>query len=135
MAQAYYQPADRFRQLFITDGGALVATPGQGVQAPTGAGQIISITGTVIPVAPSGACTNAQMAAGSFDGQIAIVTNESTVVANTITFNTAVATGLVLTDATPDAIVIKAASLAIFVWRASLNGGNGAWVHGTAFGG
>jgi hypothetical protein len=128
---------------FTTDGfGGLTAlglqggsTPSGSIPTPTGAAQTIATSNLINRVAPSGACTNAILAAGTKNGQIAIVTNESTVVANTITFNTAVATGLVLTDATPDGHVIKASSAAIFIWFSSLNGGNGAWVRVGPFGG
>lgn len=106
----------------------LGSTPSGSIPTPTGAAQTIATTNTVNRTAPSGAVTGAILQAGTKNGQIAIVTNESTVVANTITFNTAVATGFVLTDATPTAVVIKAASARMFVWFSSLNGGNGAWV-------
>ncbi len=105
------------------------------VATPTGAAQTIATTSIINRTAPAGACTAAVLQAGTQNGQLAIVTNESTVVANTITFNTTVATGFVLTDATPDAIVIKAASAAIFIWLASLNSGAGAWVHVGPFAG
>jgi hypothetical protein len=42
---------------------------------------------------------------------------------------------LILTDAVPDAHVIKASSAAMFIWFSSLNGGNGAWVRVGPFGG
>ncbi len=113
----------------------LGSTPSGSIPTPTGAAQTIATTNMVNRTAPSGAVTGAILQAGTKNGQVAIVTNESTVVANTITFSTTLATGLVLTDATPDGHVIKAASAAIFVWFSSLNGGNGAWVRVGPFGG
>lgn len=110
-------------------------TAAANIQTPTGAAQTITTSKVINRTAPTGACTGAILAAGVVDGQLIIVTNESTVVANTITFATAIATGLVLTDATPDAHVIKASSAAVFVWFASLNGGAGAWVRIGPFGG
>lgn len=110
-------------------------TASANIQAPTGAAQTITTSKVVNRTAPTGACTGAILAAGVQDGQVIIVTNESTVVANTITFSTTLATGLVLTDATPDAHVIKASSAAMFVWFTSLNGGSGAWVRVGPFGG
>lgn len=119
--------------LFITNQLELVSlkarTPSAGIAAPTGAAQTINTNqGFVTRTAPAGACTNAILQAGVRDGQMVLVTNESTTVANTITFNTTVATGFVLTDATPTAVVIKASSAKLFLWMASLNAGNGAWV-------
>lgn len=113
----------------------LESTASGSIATPTGAGQTISTSHLVNRVAASGACTAAILAAGTKNGQIAIVTNETTTAANTITFSTTLATGLVLTDATPNAVVIKAASAAIFIWFTSLNSGNGAWVHVAPFGG
>jgi hypothetical protein len=105
------------------------STASGAIPTPTGAANTISTANVINRVAPSGACTGSILAAGTKNGQIAIVTNEATTVANTITFSTTVATGLVLTNATPTAVVIAAAEAAIFIWFASLNGGNGAWVH------
>jgi len=111
------------------------STPAASIPTPTGAGVTIATGNVINRVAPSGACTAAILAAGTVNGQIAVVTNESTVVANTITFSTTLATGLILTDATPDAHVIKASSGAIFAWFTSLNAGAGAWVRVGPFGG
>lgn len=113
----------------------LESTPSGSIPTPTGAAQTIATSHTISRTAPSGAVTGAILAAGTKNGQICIVTNESTVVANTITFSTTLATGLVLTDATPDGHVIKASSAAIFIWFSSLNSGNGAWVRVGPFGG
>ncbi len=113
----------------------LGSTPSASIPTPTGAAQTIATSYLVNRVAPSGACTGAILAAGTKNGQIAIVSNESTTVANTITFSTTLATGLVLVDASSDATVVKAASVAIFVWFTSLNSSNGAWVHVAPFAG
>jgi hypothetical protein len=111
------------------DGAAFVPSLSPTIPTPTGAAQTIATnTGMVSRTAPSGACTNAVLQAGTINGQRVVITNESTVAANTVTFNTAVATGLVLTNATPTAVVINAAEAKEFIWLASLNGGNGAWV-------
>jgi len=123
------------RNLFLQDGGIIVAQPSTSIATPTGAGVTIGSSQFINRNAPSGAVTAAILAAGSFNGEIIIVTNESTIVANSITFSTTLATGLVLTDATPDANVIKAASASMFIWLTSLNGGNGAWVKFGPFGG
>lgn len=104
------------------------STPSGSIPTPTGAAQTIATTNTINRVAPSGACTAAILQAGTKNGQIAIISNESIVVANTITFSTTLATGLVIVDASATAVVIKAASARLFIWFSSLNGGNGAWV-------
>jgi len=113
----------------------LQSTPSGSIPTPTGAGVTIGTANLVNRTAPSGAVTGAILAAGTKNGQVAIVTNESIVVANTITFSATLATGLVLVDASADATVIKAASAAIFIWFSSLNSGNGAWVHVGPFAG
>jgi len=113
----------------------LGSTASGSIPTPTGAAQTIATTNIINRTAPSGAVTAAILQAGTKNGQVAVVSNESTVVANTITFSTTLATGLVLTDATPDGHVIKAASAAIFIWFSSLNSGNGAWVRVGPFGG
>jgi hypothetical protein len=113
----------------------LGSTASGSIPAPTGAAQTIATANVVNRTAPAGACTGAILAAGTKNGQVAIVTNESTVVASTITFSTTLATGLILTDATPDAHVIKASSAALFIWFTSLNSGAGAWVRVGPFGG
>lgn len=106
-------------------GTALQLSGSSTVAAPTGAAQTIATnTGMISRTAPTGACTGAILQAGTQDRQLCIVTNESTTVANTITFSTTLATGNVLTDATPTAVVIKASSMKVFVWFTSLS----AWV-------
>lgn len=135
MAVNWFQAFDSFRNLFLQDGGSIVASPSNSIASPTGAGVTIGTSQFINRNAAAGAVTAAILAAGTFNGQVVIVTNETTTVANTITFSTTLATGLVLTDATPDANVIKAASASMFIWLQSLNGGNGAWVKFGPFGG
>lgn len=106
------------------DGAIFVPGTPSAIATPTGAAQTIATTNAISRTAPSGACTNAILQAGTVNGQTVIVTNESTVAANTITFNTAVATGFVLTNATPTAVVIAAAEAKMFIWLSSLT----AWV-------
>lgn len=137
MAVNYFQAEDSFRNLFLQDGGVIAAPPNTtSFPTPTGAGQTIPTNqGLFNVVNPSGACTAAILQAGTYNYQLAVIVNIATTVANTITFSTTLGTGLVLTDSTPDANVIKAASCAVFVWIQSLNGGNGAWVRQGPFGG
>lgn len=99
------------------------------IPTPTGAAQTIATnTGIVSRTAPSGACTNAILQAGTQNGQIVIVTNENVAsTANTITFNTTIATSFVANDGT-NAEVIKCGTAKMFIWLSSLNSSNGAWV-------
>lgn len=111
------------------DGAVFVQGISPTIPTPTGAAQTIATnTGVVSRNAASGACTNAILQPGTVNGQRVVVTNETTVAANTITFNTAVATSFVLTNATPTAVVINAAEAKEFIWLSSLNAGAGAWV-------
>lgn len=135
MAINYSQFADSFRNLFLQDGGYIVAPPSNTIATPSGAAQTIDTSQLINRNVPGAACTGAILKAGVYNGQIAIVTNEATVVARSITFSTTLATGLVLTDASSDANVILAASASMFIWLSSLNSGNGAWVKFGPFGG
>lgn len=135
MAVNYFQAANSFRNIFLEDGGSIVASPSNSIATPTGAGVTIGTSQFINRNAPSGAVTGAILQAGSFNGQVIIVTNESTVVARSIIFSTTLATGLVLTDASSDAITILASSASMFIWLSSLNSGNGAWVKFGPFGG
>jgi hypothetical protein len=135
MAVSWQQAQDSFRNLFLQDGGTIIAPPANSIATPTGAAQTIDTSQFINRVAPAGACTGAILKAGTFNGQIVIVTNEATNAARSITFSTTLATGLVLTDATPDANVILPSSASMFIWLTSLNSGNGAWVKFGPFGG
>lgn len=135
MAVNYFQAANSFRNIFLEDGGSIVASPSNSIATPTGAGVTIGTSQFINRNAPSGAVTGAILAPGSFNGQVIIVTNESTVVARSIIFSTTIATGNVLTDASSDAITILASSASMFIWLSSLNSGNGAWVKFGPFGG
>jgi hypothetical protein len=106
------------------------------IPTPTGSAQTIATnTGIISRTAPSGACTNAILQAGTVNGQIVIVTNENVAsTTNTITFNTTIATSNVINDGT-NPQVIKCGTAKAFIWLSSLNGGNGAWVSLAPFGG
>lgn len=99
------------------------------IATPTGSAQtIVTNLGLISRTAPSGACTNAILQAGTFNGQLVIVTNENVAsTANTITFNATIATSFVANDGT-NPQVIKCATAKMFIWLSSLNSGNGAWV-------
>lgn len=98
------------------------------IATPTGSAQTIATSNFLCRTAPSGACTNAILAAGTVNGQLIIVTNENVAsTANTITFNSTIATANVINDGT-NPQVIKCGTAKMFVWLTSLNSGNGAWV-------
>ena len=112
----------------ITLNGASVLGPmvTGAVATPTGAAQTIatSVSNPISRTAPSGACTNAILQAGSVNGQICIVTNENNAsTTNTITFNTTIATSFVYNDGT-NPQVIKCGTGKMFIWIAALS----AWV-------
>ena len=85
----------------------------------------------VMRFTPTGAVVALDIAAGTKNGQIVIIENNTTVVTDTMT----ISGSHVLLDASSDGIVVKAASCEMFVFDLALNSGAGLWVHVGPFGG
>jgi hypothetical protein len=112
-------------QNLITQGAKLVLSNQSAVVNLTSTTTIATAKVISRTSANGAAVTAMTLAAGSVNGQVVIVTNEDNTAANSITFGTTIATNLVF-GAT--ASTIAGGSFAIFIWFASLNSGNGAWV-------
>lgn len=97
--------------------------------APSGT---LATSSALMRFTPTGAVGSLNLALGTKNGQFVTIENNSTVVANTMTFPTG---GNILVDASSDSIVIKAASAEMFVFDLALNSGAGLWVHVGPFAG
>jgi|SRR5581483_4507003 len=97
--------------------------------APSGT---LATSSAVMRFTPTGATGSLNLALGTKNGQFVTIVNESTTVANTMTFPTG---GNILVDASSDSIVVKAASAEMFVFDLALNSGAGLWVHVGPFAG
>lgn len=108
----------------------MAATPSATSPDPAGSSTLASGS-TLMRFTPTAARASLDIAAGSFNGQLLIIENNQTVVADTLSISGA----HVLLDASSDAIIVKAASCEMFVWDLALNSGAGLWVHVGPFAG
>lgn len=110
----------------------LAAQPTLTISTPT-TNAVIPTTSFLVRLAGGGgaAITGLDLAAGTVNGQVVIIENSNTTVANTLSFSGA----HIMLDASSDAIIVKAASATMFVWDAAPGAASALWVHVGPFGG